>query len=185
MSDIRINIAKAALDLINKEKIIPTTGVYVDYNYPAPFPFDLDEYWSRRQAINAEDLGNALKIEGGSCYACMVGSLLCGASIVVSGFMLAQIREFRDMVNYLRINGFSYKELAKIEFALEGTLQLRLTSKSIEVKDDSDPEFELTSEEQLKVQDYIKTHVPNSTTPRDITVTILEYIINNEGKLPF
>jgi hypothetical protein len=176
----RINIAKTTLDLVNTETVIPRAGTYLRAK----------EYV--RGSLQLEKV-----LEQTQCYACAIGALMCGAATLLgenNGISLETSESQVFMVDYLERNDFSYKEIAKIEYFLEDMNYIanRVYNTGLSLSNDEMSKIDeykrinnlskIADIKGVTLSDYERNRLELS---KELVVHLLNYIINNEGKLPF
>jgi hypothetical protein len=167
-----VAIAEASLKLVSENIVTPERRTYLNI-----------------EGISAveetEQLDSILMAKNPrACYACAIGTLMCGAALLFDNITTKDAFNWKNIVRYLKRNGFSLKEIAKIEYALEQSNEV-----GIGIADSSDvDEFEelvLSSEEKTDVRKYIYDMDLAYAEANFVVTHLLTYIIEHDGNLPF
>jgi hypothetical protein len=170
MSNIKVQIAQKTLELVLANKVIPKKLSYV--------------YVPTKSVIATDKLEELVK-QDISCFGCAVGSLLYGAACVFGNVGYNNSVDSKFMIEYLETYGFSFQEIAEIEFFFEehafiyGVLQ-----QSFETKEEKEKSKRLIISKE--VEERILEHIEKKERNlKEKIVYILEYLIENDGVLPW
>lgn len=171
MRNIRVAIAEASLKLVSENIVTPERRTYLNIEGISPAEED-------------EQLDSILMAKNPrTCYACAIGTLMCGAALLFDNITTKDAFNWKKMVRYLKKNGFSLTEIAKIEYALEQSNEVGTGIASSD-KDELG-ELLLSPKEVADVRKYIYDMDLDYAEANLVVTHLLTYIIEHDGNLPF